>query len=118
MYIKPTDDSMSRWVIRGFQQQLDPGETTRSAVIRGNNTPIYLHIAMILNWDIYFVDIKNAFLHGTHSYCLIYLQLPNGFRKKDVVCLLNKSLYGLKTAAITWYLDLVDKLESMGFRIS
>ena len=116
--IKPTGRYKSRWVIRGFQQQLDPWETTRSAVIRGTTLRIYLHIAMILNWDIYFVDIKNAFLHGIHLGRSIYLQLPNGFRKKDVVCLLNKSLYGLKTAAITWYLDLVDKLESMGFRIS
>ena len=48
----------------------------------------------------------------------MYLHPPTGFKKKDIVCLLNKSLYGLKTAAITWYLDLVDKLESMDFRTS
>jgi hypothetical protein len=116
--IKPNGRYKSRWVIRGFQQQLDPWETTRSAVVRGTTLRIFLHIAVISNWDIYFVDIKNAFLHGTHSGRPIYLQQPTGFRKKDIVCLLNKSLYGLKTAAITWYLDLVDKLRSIGFRTS
>jgi hypothetical protein len=116
--IKPNGRYKSRWVIRGFQQQLDPWETTRAAVVKGTTLRIFLHIAVSFNWDIYFVDIKNAFLNGTHSGRPIYLRLPNGFKKKDTVCQLNKSLYGLKTAAITWYLDLVEKLVSVGFRTS
>ena len=45
--IKPDGRFKSRWVIRGFQQQLDPWETTRAAVIRGTTLRIYLHIAVI-----------------------------------------------------------------------
>jgi hypothetical protein len=116
--IKVNGRYKSRWVARGFQQQLDPWETTRAAVVRSTTLRIFLHLSVVLYWDVYFVDIKNAFLNGTHSGRPIYLQLPAGFRKKDVVCQLNKSLYGLKTAAITWYLDLVDKLRSIGFKIS
>ena len=38
--IKPDGRFKSRWVIRGFQQQLDPWETTPIVrVIRGHNTP-------------------------------------------------------------------------------
>ena len=71
--IKPNGRYKSCWVIRGFQQQLDPWETTRAAVVRGTTLRIFLYIAVIFGWDIYFVDIKNAFLYGTHSGRPIYL---------------------------------------------
>jgi len=84
--IKANGRYKSRWVVRGFQQQLDPWEATRSAVVRGTTLRIILHLTVLFNWDIYFIDIKNAFLNGTHSGRSVYLQLPTGFRKKDMIC--------------------------------
>ena len=41
-------------------------------------------------------DVKTAFLHGSLKE-EIYMELPRGFeRKKDCVCRLKKSVYGLK----------------------
>ena len=44
------------------------------------------------------LDVKNVFLHGTLSET-VYCYQPAGFvdsSRPDMVCQLNKSLYGLK----------------------
>ena len=51
------------------------------------------------------MDVKTAFLHGDLDE-EIYFQQPKGFEvkgKEDHVCLLKKSLYGLKQSPRQWY---------------
>ena len=51
------------------------------------------------------MDVKMAFLHGDlHEE--IYMQQPKGFEsqgREQLVCKLNKSLYGLMQAPHEWY---------------
>ena len=51
------------------------------------------------------LDVKTTFLHGDLEE-RIYMQQPEGFvaiGKEDHVCLLKKSLYGLKQSPRQWY---------------
>nr|GEU31244.1 hypothetical protein [Tanacetum cinerariifolium] len=51
------------------------------------------------------LDVKTAFLHGNLEE-EIYMLQPEGFKQKgkeNLVCRLNKSLYGLKHAPRCWY---------------
>jgi hypothetical protein len=116
--IKDDGTYKSRWVIRGFAQELDSYELTRAAVVQGVTTRILLKLAATYGWSIRTADVKNAFLNGTHAGKPIYMQLPPGFGKPGTVCKLVKSLYGLKTASIQWYIELRDKLEQLGFQTS
>jgi hypothetical protein len=89
-------------VIRGFNQELDPWEATRAAVVQSTTTRILLSLTAQFGWRFRTADVKNAFLNGTHQgKHKIYLQMPQGFGKLGVVCEVIKSIYGLKTAAIT-----------------
>jgi hypothetical protein len=61
--------------------------------------------------------VKNAFVHGTLSET-VFCSQPTGFAnpaKPDLVCRLNKSLYGLKQALWAWYSRFTTYLTSMGF---
>ena len=51
------------------------------------------------------MDVKTTFLHGDLEE-EIYMKQPEGFAvkgKKEPVCKLNKSLYGLKQSPRMWY---------------
>ena len=51
------------------------------------------------------MDVKTTFLHGD-SEEEIYMKQPKGFAvkgKKELVCKLKKSLYGLKQSPRMWY---------------
>ena len=51
------------------------------------------------------MDVKTAFLHGDLEE-EIYMKQPEGFMvkgKKELVCRLKKSLYGLKQSPRMWY---------------
>ena len=52
------------------------------------------------------MDVKTAFLHGELEEMIVMAQ-PRGYEnpdKADYVCLLKKSLYGLKQSPRQWYL--------------
>ena len=62
------------------------------------------------------VDISNAFLNGDLTQD-VYMHQPEGFEQGDrnMVCKLNRSLYGLKQASRVWYQKLDAALQEMGF---
>ena len=64
-----------------------------------------LSLALSRSWPVHQLDVKNAFLHGTLSET-VYCSQPAGFvdsSRPELVCRLNKSLYGLKRAPRAWY---------------
>ncbi|KAH9670351.1 hypothetical protein KPL70_016951 [Citrus sinensis] len=63
------------------------------------------------------LDVKTAFLHGRLQKEILMAQ-PKGFEeplKKDHVCLLKKSLYGLKQSPRQWYLRFDEFMVTNGF---
>ncbi|GJR70513.1 gag-pol polyprotein [Tanacetum coccineum] len=70
-------------------------------------TTIRVVLALCATYDLHLeqLDVKTAFLHGNLEE-EIYMLQPEGFKQKgkeNLVCRLNKSLYGLKQALRCWY---------------
>lgn len=108
----------ARWVVRGFNQR--PGidfDQTFSPVIKPATIRTVLMLAASRGWPVHQLDVKNAFLHGELTE-RVYCQQPAGFvdaHFPDHVCLLSKSLYGLRQAPRAWYLHFTEHLRSIGF---
>ena len=64
-----------------------------------------LSLATTRGWSLHQMDVNNAFLDGDlHEE--IYMSPSLGLwrqRKENLVCLLHKSLYGLKQASCQWF---------------
>lgn len=76
-------------------------------------------LAAIRGWNIYQMDVYNAFLQG-YLYEEVYMELPQGFRRQGEqrVCRLTKSLYGLKQASRQWNIKLTEALTDAGYKQS
>ena len=64
------------------------------------------------------MDVKTAFLHGDLKE-EIYMTQSEGFEvegKEQLVCMLKKSLYGLKQATRQWYKKFDSFMVSHGYR--
>jgi hypothetical protein len=62
-------------------------------------------------------DVKNAFLHGELEE-EIYMDIPPGYEcsgSKDVVCKLDKSLYGLKQSPRVWFGRFCKAMKAYGY---
>ncbi|GJZ16482.1 retrotransposon protein, putative, ty1-copia subclass [Tanacetum coccineum] len=63
------------------------------------------------------LDVKTAFLHGNLEE-VIYMRQPPGYEQGNKVCLLKKSLYGLKQSPRQWYRRFDEYMLSNGFKRS
>nr|GEZ96016.1 retrovirus-related Pol polyprotein from transposon TNT 1-94 [Tanacetum cinerariifolium] len=77
-----------------------------------------LAVATKKDWIIHQLDVNNTFLHGDLDE-EVYMKIPKGFAKEGEtrVCLLRKSLYGLKQASRN-YKKLTSFLLSLNFEQS
>jgi hypothetical protein len=76
-----------------------------------------MSLATTFDLEIEHMDVKTMFLHGDLEE-EIYMKQPKGFvvrEKKDLVCKLKISLYGLKQSPKMWYQNLDTYILSLGF---
>ena len=76
-------------------------------------------MALVAHFDLelHQMDFKTAFLNGDLEE-VVYMDQPQGFEttsKRNLVCRLKKSIYGLKQASRQWYLKFNDTVLSYGF---
>ena len=84
----------------------------KSVIVR-----MFLAIVAAHSWLIHQLDINNTFLHNFLDE-EVYMLLPPGYTgaQPGDVCLLFRSLYGLKQASRQWNIKLSSKLLSYGFQ--
>ncbi|KAJ9547789.1 hypothetical protein OSB04_020332 [Centaurea solstitialis] len=108
----------ARLVAQGYRQEegIDYDETF-APVARLEAIRLFLAFAAHMNFKVYQMDIKNAFLNGKLNE-EVYVAQPPGFvdpKFPDHVYKLNKAPYGLKQAPRAWYDTLSTFLLSKGF---
>ena len=92
-------------------------EETFSPVAMLKSIRILLSIAASLDYEIWQMDVKTAFLNGYLNED-IYMSQPDGFvetGQEQKVCKLLKSIYGLKQASRSWNLRFDEIIKTYGF---
>ena len=95
----------ARLVVKGYSQIAGVDFTdVFSPVVKHSSIRALLGIVAFHDYELELLDVKTAFLHGELEED-IYMQQPEGFKvlsKEDYVCLLKRSLYGLKQSPRQW----------------
>ena len=110
----------ARLVAQGYNQEegIDFDETF-APVARLESIRILLAFACFLNFTLFQMDIKSAFLNGFINE-EVYVEQPPGFESfilPNHVFKLKKALYGLKQAPRAWYERLSNFLIQKGFKM-
>src|SRR5690606_20515360 len=99
----------SRLVAQGFSQiyEIDSNKT-HAPVVKIKTVQTLLAVSQLLHLEVVQIDVDSAYLYGVID-AEIYMEQPEGFEitgpnREELVCKLNKSLYGLKQAGRIWNL--------------
>jgi hypothetical protein len=116
--IKRNGDFKARWVVGGHRQRqgIDYNEVY-AAVAKSMSIRVLLALAAIHDLEVEQLDVMNAFLNAVLQET-IYMEMPHGFAKKGMVCLLLKTLYGLRQSSREWYKTVATLLLRLGFRVA
>ena len=106
----------SRLVAQGYTQVegIDFDESF-APVARLESIRILMSIACTMNFKLYQMDVKCAFLNGYLNE-EVFVEQPKGFEDLDHVLRLKKALYGLKQAPRAWYDRLTQYFLDRGFK--
>jgi len=109
----------ARLVAKGYCQTygIDYDETF-APVAKMSTVRTLISCAVVYDWPLYQLDIKNAFLHGDLRE-EVYMEIPPGFatdQTKGKVLKLKKSLYGLKQSPRAWFDRLRRAMCNMGYK--
>jgi hypothetical protein len=96
----------ARLVAKGYSQVegIDLGEIF-SHVAKLTSIIFMLFVVAAFDFEIEQMDVKTTFLHGDLEE-EIFMKQPEGYvvkRKKELVCKLKNSMYGLKQSPRMWY---------------
>ncbi|GJY62567.1 retrotransposon protein, putative, ty1-copia subclass [Tanacetum coccineum] len=86
-------------------------------VVRHTSIRVILALTACKDYELEQLDVKTAFLHGNLEE-VIYMKQPPGYEQGNKVCLLKKSLYGLKQSPRQWYRRFDEYMLSNGFKRS
>ena len=94
-----------------------------STVVRLSTVRLIMVIAAAYDYNLWCVDIRQAFLQADVTHSNLYMHVPPGHPTHDakgrrLALRLNKSLYGLKQAGREWNKLLVSRLVEYGFTAS
>ena len=107
----------ARLVAKGFRQRQGVDyEETFSPVAMLKSIRILLAIAAHLDYEVWQMDVKTAFLNG-YIEEEIYMEQPKGFESEEgsKVCKLKRSIYGLKQASRSWNRRFDEAIKSYKF---
>ena len=111
----------ARLVAKGFTQTygIDYLETF-SPIAKLNTVRVLLSLAANKDWPLHQFDVKNAFLHGDLEE-EVYMNIPPGYTtstKIEVVCKLERALYGLKQSPRAWFGRFSSAMKKYGYHQS
>ena len=106
-------------MVKGYSQRegIDFKETF-SLVSTKDSFRVIMAIVAHFDLELHQMDVKTTFLNGDLDE-EVYMEQPTGFvevGKEDLVCKLNKSIYGLKQASRQWYLKFDRIITQNGFK--
>jgi Reverse transcriptase (RNA-dependent DNA polymerase) len=108
----------SRVVAQGYSQIAGVDfQETFSPTIRLTSIHLILALACKYNLVLRHIDVKGAYHNGKLDDA-VYMRQPEGFIKpgeENLVCKLNKGIYGLKQSGRVWHATLKAELEKLGF---
>jgi hypothetical protein len=108
----------ARLVAKGYTQTYGVDyEETFAPVAKMNTVRTLISCAANLGWNLFQMDVKNAFLHGELQE-EIYMHIPPGFNTRQTegkVLKLHRSLYGLKQSPRAWFDRFRKAVLKLGF---
>ncbi|KAH9650093.1 protein kinase domain-containing protein [Citrus sinensis] len=108
----------ARLVAKGFTQTygIDYQETF-APVAKINSIRVLISLAVHFDWNLYQLDVKNAFLNGELEEEVFMDLLPGfeGNHGSSKVCKLHKSLYGLKQSPRAWFERFGNVIKGHGY---
>ncbi|KAG7543347.1 Reverse transcriptase RNA-dependent DNA polymerase [Arabidopsis thaliana x Arabidopsis arenosa] len=111
----------ARLVARGFTQTYgEDYRDTFAPVAKLHTVRVVLSLATNLEWELWQMDVKNAFLQGELEE-EVYMKPPPGLEDHNAlgkVFKLKKAIYGLKQSPRAWYHKLSTTLLERGFKKS
>ena len=112
----------ARLCAQGFSQIFGHDyNVTYSNTVRYSTLRTLFSVAASRNYLLHGADVKTAYLNGfIEDGSTIYMRQAKGYQETDPdgngqVCLLKRSIYGLKQSGLCWEVRLAAHLESMGF---
>ncbi|GJX88498.1 retrovirus-related pol polyprotein from transposon TNT 1-94 [Tanacetum coccineum] len=88
-----------------------------SPVVRHTSIRVILALTACKDYELEHLDVKTAYLLENLEE-VIYMRQPLGYEQGNKVCLLKKSLYGLKQSPKQWYKRFDEYMLSNGFKRS